>query len=171
MALTAGRARISDMARRVDPRYFTNLIDANVLDCTGTAEDAAVDEILELAAGNRIALLLPYSVKDEVSHPRTPAEVKRRALTLPFTEPVTLTEPERRLYREVLEIVQGDAKPGKHDLDAFHIVESAKYGGYFLTNDKRLLRKRAAIGAVAQIEIVTPSEFLNRFKGFEAQDR
>ncbi len=50
------------------------------------------------------------------------------------------------------------------------MVEAAKYGGYFITRDDRLLKKRSEIARLlgAGFVIVTPTEFLeayNRFKG------
>jgi hypothetical protein len=62
----------------IDPHYGNNFIDANVLDRKGTAEDEAVDKILELAEDGKFTLLLAYSVKAEIEHPNTPLDVKRR---------------------------------------------------------------------------------------------
>jgi len=131
-------------------------------------EDAVVDELLEIAFELRIMLHLTYSVKDEIAHPNTPADVKKRAQRLIYSVPVQLTQGEKELHQKVREIVQGNAKAGKHDADAFHLVESQKYGaGHFLTNDKRLLKKKAAIGNLLNMEIVTPTEFLAVLKKFE----
>jgi hypothetical protein len=117
------------MARGIDPRYVNNLIDAHVLDRTSGLQDAAVDQILELAAGGEITVLLPHSVKTEIEHPNTPEDVKRRAIALIYTEPVQLTPQELALHQKIRNILRGKAKPGKHDRDAYHVVESAKYRG------------------------------------------
>jgi predicted nucleic acid-binding protein len=160
------------MARRIDPRIHNNFLDAHVLDRTGGPDDALVDEILVLARSLKISLMLPHSVKAEIEHPNTPAEVKRRALGLIYTERVSLTESERALHRQAREIVRGNARPGKHDRDAFHVVEAEKYGGgYFVTNDARLLKKRAELERVLAIAIVTPTEFLQAYRRFEAERR
>lgn len=108
----------SSMARRIDPRYFNNFIDAHVLDRTGGSEDAVIDEILSLVEEGKFTLLLPHSVKAETEHPNTPDDVKRRAAGLLFTEPVSLTAPEMELHAKVRTILQGNAKAGKHDRDA-----------------------------------------------------
>ena len=122
------------MAQRIDPRIFNTLLDAHVLDRTGGPDDAAVDEILGL---DELTLILPHSVKSEIEHPNTPADVKRRALGLIYTLPVSLTPPEQELHQRVRTIVRGNAKPGKHDRDAFHLVEIHKHGGvYFITIDE-----------------------------------
>ena len=154
------------MARRIDPRYFNNLIDANVLDRTGGPDDAAVDRILELADAGEILVLLPHSVKSEIEHPNTPLEIRHRAAHLIFTEPVNLTPGELAEHARVRAILQGNAQPGAHDRDAYHIVESAKYGGYFITNDKRILSKAA--DASPQLAVVTPIEFLEAYDCSEA---
>ena len=152
------------MARRIDPRYSNTFVDVPVLHRKGDAEDEVVEELLATAFDRGVILHLAYSVKDEVADPNTPPNVKARALGLIYSERVHLTEGEKELHRKVRAIIQGNAKAGKHDADAFHLVESSKYGaGYFLTNDKRLLKKRADIATLLQMEIVTPTEFLDTF--------
>ena len=159
------------MVRKIDPRYSHTFVDVPVLHRKGNVEDAVVDELLEIAFELRIMLHLTYSVKDEIAHPNTPADVKKRAQRLIYSVPVQLTQGEKELHQKVREIVQGNAKAGKHDADAFHLVESQKYGaGHFLTNDKRLLKKKAAIGNLLNMEIVTPTEFLAVLKKFEQSE-
>ena len=116
-------------------------------------------------------LHLTYSVKDEIAHPNTPDYVKKRAHRLIYSVPVQLTQGEKELHQKVRKIVQGNAKAGKHDADAFHLVESQKYSaGHFLTNDKRLLKKKAEIRNLLNMEIVTPTEFLAVLKKFEQSE-
>ena len=159
------------MVRKIDPRYSHTFVDVPVLHRKGDAEDAVVDELLETAFELRVMLHLTYSVKDEIAHPNTPADVKKRAQRLIYSVPVQLTQGEKELHQKVREIVQGNSKAGKHDADAFHLVESQKYGaGHFLTNDKRLLKKKAAIGNLLNMEIVTPTEFLAVLKKFEQSE-
>jgi predicted nucleic acid-binding protein len=159
------------MAHRIDPRYCDSLIDANVLDRLGSSEDAIVDDILALEERGKIALLLPHSVKAEIEHPKTPAPVKKRAAEIIYTKQVSLTQPELTLHVQVRSLVQGNAKPGKHDRDAYHLVEAAKYGGYFITRDERLIRKREEIAQLLgqSFAIVTPTEFLELYKQYEKQ--
>lgn len=157
------------MGQRIDPRYGNNCLDAHVLDRMGSPEDTVVDEILRLAREGVFLLALPHSVKSEIEHPNTPSEVKRRAQRLLFTEPVELTPDEDTLHWKVRSLVQGNAKPGKHERDAYHLVESAKYGRYFITNDQRILKKGKELAELLpQLRIVTPTEFLAIFRGFEA---
>ena len=145
----------------LDPRYGNNFIDANVLDRTGGPEDAAVAEILRLQGERAFTILLPHSVQAEIAHPNTPAEVKRRAEGFVFSLPVELTAPERATHDRIQTLIQGNSKPGQHAKDAFHLVESARYGGrHFITNDARLLKKADEISGMLQLRVLKPSEFL-----------
>jgi hypothetical protein len=138
-----------------------------ILDRKGDSEDQVVDEILALAEDLKISLYLPHSVKSEIEHPNTPAETKKRAAGLIYTQPVTLTEPEIQRLQKIQAMLQGDARPGKHHRDAFHVVEAAKYGSYFITNDGRILNHRGALTAILGVDVVTPTEFLERFRDAE----
>ncbi len=100
------------MAQRIDPRYFPSLIDANVLDRLGGPDDAVVDQILALAEDHKISLMLPHSVKAEIDHPNTPADVKQRALPFIYTMPVSLTPGEVQRHRQVRDLVRGSASLG-----------------------------------------------------------
>ncbi len=163
---------IDAMAKRIDPRCYPSLIDSNVLDRLGDADDDAVDEMLSLRRDDKITLQIPHSVKHEIDDPSTPPEVKARASEFGYTMPVTLTPNEVELHRRVRGLVQGNARPGKHDSDAYHVVEAAKYGGgYFVTRDPRLLKKGREVSALLQIEVVSPTEFMRKYQGFAASDR
>jgi hypothetical protein len=76
--------------------------------------------------------------------PNTPADVKQRAMGLIYSMPVQLTAAEVAIHERVRSLIQGNAKPGQHAKDALHLVESAKYGCRFITNDRRLLTNRHA---------------------------
>jgi hypothetical protein len=148
----------------IDPHYGNNFIDANVLDRTGSREDATVHEILRLRDAGAFTLLLPYSVKAEIEHPNTPADVKRRAASFIYSLPLELTEPERATHDRMRAVIQGNAQPGQHLRDAFHLVESAKYGRHFITNDGRLLKKADAIWDMLLLRVLKPSAFLDAYR-------
>jgi hypothetical protein len=154
------------MLDHLDPRFGANFIDANFLDRTNGPEAAAVDEILELhqQANHDFRLLLTYSVKAEIEHPNTPAAVKGRAARLIYSMQVELTDPELIRYEKIRALIQGNSKPGQHDRDAFHLVESAKYGRHFITNDRRLLKKADDIWRMLQLKVLKPSEWLAAYK-------
>ena len=141
-----------------------NFLDSNALDCHGGPEEDAMTELLGLREQGTISLLLPYSVKAEIEHPNTPHCVKERAGLLIYSCPTELTESELEKHRWIRALLQGNADEGKHGKDAFHLVESAKYGGRrFLTNDKRVLRKAEEIRKSLGMLVLSPSNFLERF--------
>ncbi|MGO9093999.1 MAG: hypothetical protein ACLQGV_02155 [Bryobacteraceae bacterium] len=149
----------------LDPRLGNNFIDANFFDRTGGLEDGAVDTILRLHGEGAFRLLLPYSVKAEIEHPNTPEDVKLKAEQIVYTLEVELTGPEWATHDRIRELIRGNAQPGQHDKDAFHLVESQRYGGrFFITKDGRLLRKAAEIWeALPHLRVLKPSEFLTAY--------
>jgi predicted nucleic acid-binding protein len=154
--------RFSDL--NLDPRFGNNFIDANVLDRGSADYDDAVDRLLTLAEQGKMTLLLPYSVKAEIEHPRTPAEVKSRAAGLQYSIPVQLTAPERATHERIRVLIRGNAQSEQHANDAFHLVEAAKYGGrHFITNDRRLLRKDAEIWDALHIRVISPTDFIAEY--------
>lgn len=155
----------------LDPRFGNNFSDANALDNTGGPENAAMDKILRLYEEGAFTLLLPHSVQKELTHPRTPTEVKRRAGGLVFSLEVELTGPELAKHDRVRELIRGNAASSQHDQDAFHLVESAKYGRHFITNDGRLLKKAPDIWRVLQLKVVRPSEFLASYSAHAENER
>ena|ERR1700680_1177234 len=150
----------------LDPRVGNNFIDTNVLDHTNGPEAAAADEILELyrRENNDFLLLKTHSVDAEIRHPHTPAEVKRRWANMICTEQVEQTDDELATHEKMRVLIQGNAKPGRHELDALHLVESAKYGRHFITNDRRLLGKSDEIWKIRQLKVLKPSEWLAAYK-------
>ena len=149
----------------LDPRIGNTLLDANALDETGDiAEDSAMREILRLHEQGAILLCLPHSVKAEMEHANTPAEIRRNAQRFIFTMKVELTDSELALHDAIRAMIQGNAKPGQHAKDAFHLVESAKYGRHFITKDSRLLKKATEIWGLLRLRVLTPSEFLAAYR-------
>jgi hypothetical protein len=155
---------IFGLTLNLDPKFGNNFIDANALDHTGGPEDKAIDKILALAEDGRFTLLLPHSVKREIENPNTPSEVRRRASGLIYSIPVNLTAQENATHKKIRHLIQGNSLPGKHDQDAFHLVESAKNGGrHFITNDQRLLKKGLEIWKALQIRVLAASEFVENY--------
>lgn len=88
-----------------------------------------------------------------------------------FSLPVELNSSERQLLNQIRGILQGNASPLKHDADARHIFNAAKYGGgYFITHDQRINQtKRRELETVlpTSLWIVTLSEFLGIYDHYE----
>jgi hypothetical protein len=157
----------------LDPRWGNNFLDCNALDRTEEIEDAAMDEIPELhEQPDTFTLLLPYSVKAEIEHPSAAAEEKRKAAGFVYSMEATLTPPELATHEKVRILIQGNAKSGRHDKDAFHLVESAKYGGrFFITKDRRLLKKASEVWAILRLRVDKPSEFLSAYHSHSSAPR
>ncbi len=129
------------MAKRIDPRIHNSFVDANFWDNSGNSlEDDAMLQILDLAQQCEINLIIPFSVKEEIEHPRTPPEIKKLAAGLVYTIQTQLTPNEITIHAKILGLIQGKAKLGQHDRDVLHLFEAQKNGGgYFIT--KSLTRK------------------------------
>lgn len=150
------------MTRFINPLLVNNFVDANILDEVLDGEDAAVNEIVSLVRTGEITLLLPYSVQNEIKNPYTPAHVRRAANHFLFSVEVELTDGERCRYRDLVAAVKGNAEEKNIAPDLYHVWEAAKYGRYFITRDKRLLARSGAIASILQMDVVTPTEFLER---------
>jgi predicted nucleic acid-binding protein len=157
------------MREVLDPRRCNVMIDANALDRTGGARNQLVDRILHLKSARKINIVVPGSVHAEVQHPHTPQEVQRSVLPGIYTLPVERTGPENDVLRKVRALLQGNAVSGRHDADGLHLFEASKYGGgYFITHDKRLLKKRSELDTLLgpALRIVRLSEFLAIYDEF-----
>jgi hypothetical protein len=102
-------------------------------------------------------------------NPRTPGAVKASFVPEIYTIPVGKTRPEIERLNKVEALLRGNATSGKHDADAHHLFEAAKYGGgYFITNDQRILRKCSEIRDILSpaLNIVTVAEFLDIYDQF-----
>lgn len=155
----------------LDPRICNIHLDANAVDRDGTSRDSLVDRLLALRAATKINLVVPGSVRAEVQHPRTPLDVKSAVLGEIYSLPVGKTAGEHDTLRKVQALLRGNASSGKHDDDAFHLCEAAKYGGgYFITHDGRMLRKRDDLRSLLgpSLCIVTLQEFLEIYDDFAA---
>jgi hypothetical protein len=160
------------MTRRpLDPRICPVAIDANALDRDGSDRDRLVDRLLGLSEAGTINLIVPKGVRQEILHPRTPAGVQQGALPKIFTIGVGLNPDEQRQKRIITVELQGNAKPGKHEADADHLFEAAKYGGYFITHDHRILTRAGRLREVLppSLTVVTLTDFLTIYDDFAAR--
>jgi predicted nucleic acid-binding protein len=130
------------------------------MDEIADGQDAAVNELIRLENEEEINLVLAHSVLKEINNPNTPAHVKRAANVFLRTMPVTLTQEEWRSYYGLLEAAIGNAEAKNISADLRHVFEAAKYGGYFITRDKRLLDRASVIRRAIDTEVVSPSEFI-----------
>jgi hypothetical protein len=157
--------------RPLDPRKVNVLFDANAFD-RGADGGAEVDRLLALRAAGKINLIAPGGVRQEAQHPHTPASVREIVSGQIFSLPVGLNMNERQQLDRIRAILQGNAAPGKHDDDAKHVFEAAKYGdGYFITHDRRInqtKRQALELELPPSLWIVTLSELLAIYDRYEA---
>ena len=163
---------MNNTRRPLDPRICPVAIDANALDRDGSARDNRVDRLLGLSSAGTINLIVPKRVREEIQNPRTPAHVQEAALPKLFTIAVGLNSDEQRRKRIIEQELQGNARPGKHIADADHLFEAAKYGGYFITHDQRILTRAGRLGEVLppSLTVVTLVDFLAIFDDYAARD-
>ncbi|MGA7562575.1 MAG: type II toxin-antitoxin system VapC family toxin [Desulfobaccales bacterium] len=150
------------MARFINPLFVNSLIDANIVDQIAAGTWEPIRRILELQGANEIQLIIPHSVLTELLRPTTPAGIRAAAQDLIFTIPVGLTVGERKERDRLLQLARGNAKLRNIEHDLLHVAEAAKYGGYFITLDERLLKRAAVISGVIGVEVVTPERFIER---------
>lgn len=143
-----------------NPRCTNNFLDSCAFDPKHAPENVAAQEIRMLDNDGEINLLLTHSNQKEIDHPNTPADVKREAETKIHTIETSLTPDEERRKITIHAILTGNGKPDKYASNAAHIFHAGKYGGYFITTDRRILDKREDLRRVTPIEILTPSEWL-----------
>jgi hypothetical protein len=154
------------------PRRNNISIDANALDRDGSARDALVDRFQALASARRLNVVVACGVRDEIQHPRTPADVKEAVLPWIFNRRPGLIASQHADRYRVASVLQGNAHPAKHAADASHLSEAAETGcAYFITHDKRILDKRDELRSLLppSLEIVTLTEFFEVFDRFEAE--
>jgi hypothetical protein len=160
------------MTRRpLDPRKCPVAIDANALDRDGSVYDALVDRLLALSSARTVNLIVPKRVREEIQHPHTPAQVQDAALPQLFTIAVGLNSEEQRRKRIIEQELRGNAEPGKHEADADHLFEAAKYCGYFITHDRRILTRAGRLRDVLppSLTVVTLDDFIAIFDDFAAE--
>ena len=132
-------------------------VDANALDRDGT-RDALVDRFLALVHAGAVEVIVAGGVRDEVSHPRTPRAVQDAILPHPSRpRPPALTHDQKLARIRVRAVLRGDTGSDKHDADAAHLSEAAEAGcTVFITEDKRILRRRADLQRVLPgLQVVT----------------
>ncbi len=137
------------------PSYTHSFIDSCAFD-PGGAEEAASRRILEKWPN----IIVAHSVQKELDHPNTPEDVKRMGQALVYTIETDLTPELLEKKKEIRTLIQGNAKPGKHQGDADHLFELYKHGGgYFVTTDDRLLSYSDELFRKYFITTIKPSEY------------
>jgi hypothetical protein len=156
----------------LDPRICNIGVDANALDRDGSPRDVQVDLFQALASAGGLIVVVAGGVRDEIQHPRTPADVKAAVLPRIFNLRPGLIASQQDERRRVAAVLQGNARLGQHAADASHLSEAAETGcAYFITHDKRILNRRYELRRVLppSLAIVTLTEFFDVFDRFERE--
>jgi hypothetical protein len=145
-----------------------------VLDLNGTARDAHVERLQALMAAGEIPIRQPRVAYQQMQHPQTPSAVREAMRPQIFTMFTPLTSTERECNAQVRAIMRGNSDTDQHDADAAIIFEAQKYGGYLITEDARILKRRLELQAVpapAPVWIVALEEFLAIYDKFAEETR
>lgn len=158
------------MARRkLDPRTANTLLDSNALE---HSHQTQVNRLLSLNGEGKINLIVPYGVQSETAHPNTPIQIKDMMSEHLFTLEVERSSSEQQEIARIENILQGNARPGRHSADAKHVFEAAKYGGYFITHDARIVqtKRRELEAMLPNLSIVTLDEYLTIYDQFDGEN-
>lgn len=143
-----------------DPKRSNIFIDSCAFDPIHEPETSAANQLKSLSDGGKLILLIAHSNVKELEHPNVPFAVKQEAQGRVRSLKVSLTPKETALMEKILETLAGNGKPENMVQDAEHIFEAQKYGSFFITVDKGILRKAEALRVLCGITILLPSEFL-----------
>lgn len=116
-------------------------------------------------------MVIAAGVRTEVQNSNTPESVQQAILPQIFNMRPGLNRAQQDSRFKVRLILQGNAARGKHAADASHLSEAAETGcAYFITNDKRILRKRGELESVLPptLTIVDMHEFFEILDAYEA---
>ncbi len=150
------------LKHRIDPKYSQFFLDTCAFDPKYAPEDKSSTDIWKLYEAEILQLVLAHSNQREIDHPNTPAWVKAEAKSMIYTLPVSLTPEERRKRDSIVALLRGNATSDRHLDDAHHIFEASKYGSYFLTTDRRILKLAASIYDTCSVQVMKPSEAMGR---------
>ncbi len=135
-------------------------------------EQRASNEIRNLFFIHSGRINVLHSVQKEINYPKTPQWVKDLAATYIGTLQVSLTSEEQAVLSDIERIIVGDGILENYRTDCRHIYEAQKYGRYFVTTDKRILRRSDAIRRrVGTLYIVRPTEFVDIVKNHVKHSR
>jgi len=146
----------------LNPWIANSFLDSCAFDPKYDPEDKAAIEVFRLHEHDGLPILLAHSTQKETEHPNTPPWVKIKAAELIYTIAVSLTPNETSRPRAIRDVLSGKGLSKNVEQDARHIFEAQKYGSYFVTTDGRLLQRAETIRTLCTVEILLPSDFLER---------
>ena len=145
----------------MNPWISNTFIDSCAFDPKYSPEDESSREIFRLYAEEQLGLVIAHSNLKELEHPSTPDWVKAEARASIYTIKTDRTPNELTLLNAIHAQITGNGKPEQMRSDAEHLYEATKYGSYFVTTDKRLLRHTSELLKLCGLNVVLPSDFLS----------
>ncbi|MHB8882633.1 MAG: hypothetical protein ACYC69_14140 [Thermodesulfovibrionales bacterium] len=146
--------------KHLDPKRVNNFLDSCAFDPKYSPEDEAAERIRKFGNDGLVNLILAHSNQKEIEHPNTPQSIKKAAVGMIYTIEGALTPEEKRRKSAIHATLTGNGKPETYAADAAHVFEAGKYGGYFITTDDRILKKRKELQDLSGAVILKPSEWL-----------
>lgn len=145
------------------PRNSNVALDTNAFEPANIKEKENLDRFLTMAELGDFVLIAPHSVMKEIDNPKTPKRIRKLFSDQIATVQVGLTVEELQKRENIRKILKGNSGSNKHDADAEHLAEAAKYAGFFVTHDNRILkysdRLRDEIGS--HFSVVSMDGFLS----------
>ncbi len=108
-------------------------------------------------SSNRFTIYDSQSIIEELRNPNTPEATKQPFNSIAgifptknFTDHLEQDFSSNDVFSGIYEILKGKSKDGKHLMDAKHVYSTACDDGFFITVDKRIIRKRDDISSYLQ---------------------
>jgi len=150
----------------IDPARTNIFIDSCAFDPKYSPEDKASQKIFGIYESGKILLTISHSTLKELQHPNVPNEVKREAQSKIYTINVQLVQEELQLKEKILDVLAGNGKRENMTQDADHIFEAQKYGKFFVTTDKGILKKKVELNQLCGVIVILPSEILSLIESY-----
>ncbi|NWH04682.1 hypothetical protein [Desulfobacter latus] len=145
----------------INTRRANIFIDSCAFDPKYMPEDLASERLFQLYNAGEINLVISHSNMKEIEHPNVPPVVKMEADAKIYTIEVELSEAELILKEQILNLLAGNGRRDKMLQDSEHVFEAQKYGKFFVTTDKGILKRRVKLAQLCGILVVLPSEMLH----------
>jgi hypothetical protein len=146
----------------IDPTRRNIFIDSCVFDTDMENEKIAAMQLLDLFEKEIIYLQLAHSTKNEISHPSTPGFKNLLANQMVYSIKTQRTQEQQKEKLLIYKILTGNSKKEKMKMDAENVFEASIYCAFFVTTDKRIIKKRNELQKVGSAIIVKPSELINK---------
>ncbi len=142
----------------MNPFMATVFIDSCTFDPAGEPDNSCSEEIFSYYQKDEINLIVSHSSTKEAAYPNIPSRIKSEAKL--SGKDVTLTTEENEKKNTIWNIIADSQNPEDMKQDSEHVFEAHKCGGYFVTNDSRIIKNRKALINVCNALIVTPCELI-----------